>query len=137
MSDLQTIFPGKSIVIAGEELRVSPFKFGQLPQVMTKAQKIYSGVAHLVSGSTDEAEVILQVMSVGGEDLLDLIGLSINKPRSFFDTIEADDGVALTAAFLEVNLSFFVQKVLPRFKEAVTALQSQAGNLQGAIGASS
>lgn len=130
MSDMQTIFPEITVELSSGAISVKPFTFGQLPQVLKKARTVYGGVSHLLEDGTNEAAIILEIMAAGGEDLLDLVSLSINKPRSFFDTLSMDEGVKLIGAFLEVNLSFFVQKVLPQFKEVMGRLQAATGPMR-------
>jgi len=126
MSDLKVIFPASTVELSSGAITVKPFTFGQLPKVLQKAQTIYGGIAHLMDNGADTAAVV-QIMAVGGEDLLELVSLSIGKPREFFDTLQIDEGVLLVSTFLEVNLSFFVQRVLPEFKAAVTKLQAATG----------
>lgn len=127
MTDLQTLFPEVTVELSSGPVVVKPFTFGQLPKVLAKAKNVYGGVSHLLDDGSNEAAVILEIMAVGGDDLLDLISLSISKQRDFFDTLSMDEGVKLTGIFLEVNLSFFVQRVLPQFKEAMSKLQVATG----------
>ena len=127
MSDLNILFPSSTVELSSGAVTVKPFTFGQLPKVLNKARTIYGAISHLMDGGGDETLVVIEIMSVGGEDLLELVSLSIGKPREFFDTLQMDEGVRLVSTFLEVNLSFFVQRVLPEFKKAVTNLQAATG----------
>ena len=127
MSDLATLFPNSTVETSSGPVTVKPFTFGQLPLVLKKARTIYGGVAHLLSDGSNEAAVVLEIMAVGGDDLIDLVCISTGKDRSFFDTLQMDEGVKVVSTFLEVNLSFFVQRVLPQFKEAMEKLQAATG----------
>lgn len=127
MSDLQTLFPNAVVELSSGTVEVKPFTFGQLPLVLKKARTIYSGISHLLDGGANEAAVVLEIMAVGGDDLFDLVAISIGKDKSFFDTLQMDEGVKLVSVFLEVNLSFFVQRVLPQFKDAMAKLQGVTG----------
>lgn len=127
MSDLKTLFPAQHIDLAGRTITVKPFTFGQLPKVLTKARTVYGAIAHLIEKDMSEAGLILEVMAVGGEDLMDLVCLSIGEDRDFLDTLQIDEGVKLVGTFLEVNLSFFVQRVLPEFKDAMAKVQAATG----------
>jgi hypothetical protein len=127
MSDLQTIFPDAELTVQGEVLTIKPFTFGQLPKVLKLTKSFYSEVQPLFEDlQGNEAQLTMQVMAVGGDDLIELIALGIKKPREWFDTLQIDDGVRVATAFLEVNLSFFAQRVLPQVKTAMSQLQSLA-----------
>jgi hypothetical protein len=119
MTELNTLFPGTDVTLSdGSTVTIKPLLFGQFP----KAAKLAQGIAlplmeAYASGTADSATTIIQVMSEGGDDLLNLISLGINKPRSFLDALGFDDGVALTGTFLKVNLDFFTQRVMPQLKK--------------------
>ena len=127
MSDLTTLFPNNTVETSSGVVTVKPFTFGQLPLVLKKARTIYGGVSHLLDNGSNEAAVVLEIMAVGGDDLIDLVCLSTGKDRAFFDDLQMDEGVKVVSSFLEVNLSFFVQRVLPQFKEAMAKLQAATG----------
>jgi len=127
MSDLSVLFPNRTLAIGDSTLEVRPFTFGQLPKVLAKARTIYGAIAHLLDAGSNEAAIVIEIMAVGGEDLLELVCLSIGKDRAFFDTLPMDEGVMVVAAFLEVNLGFFVQRVLPQFKDAMERVQAATG----------
>jgi hypothetical protein len=134
MSDLQTLFPNQELVIAGETLTLRPFTFGQLPKVLKLTKSFYNEVQpFLAAGLESNATAILEVLAAGGDDLIELIALGVHKPRTWFDTLEIDDGVRVVTAFLEVNLSFFAQRVLPQVKTAVTQLQSATAKLSPSL----
>lgn len=119
--ELDTIFPGQDVQLSnGDVLVIKPLVFGQFP----KAAKLAQGIAKPLmqayeQKSADTTQAIMQVLAEGGEDLLSLVALGVNKPRSFFDTLQFDDGVRLTRAFLEVNLDFFTQRVLPELNKLI------------------
>jgi hypothetical protein len=125
MQDLNTIIPTTIEVQVGDEvITVKPFTFGQLPKVMSLSKTIYGHISSLFTESTpDQAAIIIEAMSFGGEDFIGLMSLSTGKPRGWFDTLEMDDGVKVAAAFLEANLGFFVRKVLPELKTSMESLQ--------------
>jgi hypothetical protein len=127
MNDLNTIIPAHLEVSAGGQLiTVKPFTFGQLPKVMTLSKTIYGHISALFDSDIDQTQVIIEAMAVGGEDLIAMICLSTGKSREWFDTLEMDDGVRLTGAFLEVNLGFFVRKVMPELKITTQRLKNVA-----------
>lgn len=124
--ELKTLFPGKEIALStGETLTIKPFKFGQLPKALSLAQAIAKPLIEAYKSSADgvPAEsnnmLILKVISEGGEDFIKLMSIAVGKDRAWFDNLESDDGAKIAAAFLEVNLDFFTQRVLPVIQEAM------------------
>lgn len=131
MSDLSILFPTQHLDIGGRTVSISPFKFGQLPRAMAKAKHVFGHLAELVSkkeGSQSlEIGLIMSAMEVGGDDLIDLIVMCSNVDREFVSGLGIDEGIKLTGAFLEVNLGFFVQKVLPEFQAAMARVTEATG----------
>lgn len=130
MSELNTLFPDSTVTLStGEVIQIKPFKFGQLPQAMFLAKGIFAHLQSLYIGNrvTEDAELIGELLSHGGEQFLQLICLSCNKPRTWFDDMEAIDGLNVAVKFLEVNVSFFVQKLAPELKVAKEKLAQVIG----------
>lgn len=131
MSDLSILFPTQHLDIGGRTVSISPFKFGQLPRAMSKAKHVFGHLAELVSKKegTQSLEIglIMSAMEVGGDDLIDLIVMCSDTDREFVERLNLDEGIKLTGAFLEVNLSFFVQKVLPEFQAALARVTEATG----------
>lgn len=127
--ELSTLFPQKIIVLSnGDTVNISPFKFGQLPQALKLATKIGHLLAELVKDGkikdkNQMAGLVIHLVSEGGEDLLNLIALGIGKNREWFDSLQSDDGLTLTIAFLEVNLDFFTKKMMPQLLQAMNTLK--------------
>lgn len=129
MSELETLFPGKEVTLSsGEVIKVEPFKFGQLPLALKLTQKLGGLLAEMYkSGELKNKDKtvtnVMFILSEGGEDLMTLMGLCIGKERVWFDTLQGDDGIKLTIAFLEVNIDFFTQKMMPQLLEAMQNLK--------------
>ena len=124
-NELATLFPGKEINLAsGETITIKPFTFGQLPKAIKIGQKIGGLLAEMYKqgkfeDKTQTSANLMLILSEGGEDLINLIGLGINKNREWFDQLQGDDGINLTIAFLEVNIDFFTKKMMPQIMEAM------------------
>ena len=131
--ELKTLFPGKEVILnSGEKVIIKPFTFGQLPKAMKILQKISGVFTHLVNeGAMQDnkkiAGLLLMVITEGGEDLIELISLGIGKDRAWFDTLESDDGVKITLAFLEENMDFFIKKMMPQLLETMQNFQVSKG----------
>lgn len=123
--EIQTLFPGKEVILSdGEIINMKPFTFGQLPKAMKIGQKLGMLLADLYKQGKfeDQSNVSANLMVIigeGGEDLIELMGLGIGKPRAWFDNLQGDDGITLTIAFLEVNIDFFTKKMMPQLSAAI------------------
>lgn len=131
MSDLSILFPTQHLELGGRTVSIAPFKFGQLPKAMSKAKNIFGHLSELVADKKEEQSLeiglIISAMEIGGDDLIDLITMCSNVDREFVEGLSVDEGIKLTGAFLEVNLSFFVQKVLPEFQAAMSRVTAATG----------
>lgn len=114
MTELNKLFPiGQTVNIQEAAIRITPFKLGELPRVFKVVEPITKLVLDAIGSDTNQMESLSKIMVQGGDNVLDLIVIGSRQPRTWVDALEMDEGVELLAAILEVNASFFVQKVLP------------------------
>ena len=119
-SDIETIFPGKEVKIGSETVLVKPFKFGELPKVMKLMNKLSGPVMTAQSaGQAIDSTMLFGLLADGSEDLISLISSSSGLSVQTINQLQPDEGIELLVAFIEVNGSFFVQKVLPLIKTIV------------------
>lgn len=120
MTELDKLFPiGQSLDIQGVAIRITPFKIGELPRVFKVIEPITKLVMDAIGSDTNQMESLSKIMVQGGDNVLDLLAIGSRQPRTWIDQLEMDEGVQLLAVILEVNASFFVQKVLPLLNKAV------------------
>jgi hypothetical protein len=121
-TDLEKLLPEREITIAGEAITVRPFFFGQLPKAVKLLRPIAealreTGIASLEGNglalAPDWALRLPQLFEEAGEPLVAFVAFAVGKPREWFDTLEADEGVKLTKAVFESNASFFASRVAP------------------------
>lgn len=125
-TELEKLFPaGQKLTIAGTELTITPFKLGELPKVFKVIDPITKLVMDAIGSDANQMESLSKIMVQGGDNVLDLISIGTRQPRTWVDDLEMDQGVQVLAAVLEVNASFFVQKVLPLLNKAVKAVPGQ------------
>ncbi len=124
--ELAILFPGREISAGGETFTLSPFKFGQLPTA-TRLLKPVAGALSAggvfsiqnVAGETqfllasDWPLKVVELIADGGEDVLKFVAFASGKPIEWVNGLDADEGIALAKAVLEVNADFFVRRVLP------------------------
>lgn len=125
MTDIETLFPGKEITLStGETITIKPFTFGQLPKALKLSQK----VAQLLANSYNEGKLtdskvavanVIEILGESGEDIILLIGMSANKDRAWFDTVPGEDTIDILNAFIEINMDFFTQKVMPKVSSLI------------------
>ena len=126
-NEMEILFPeGKILDINGEEITIKPLTFGQIPKASKMAAPIIKAMAKSeMAGDSvmDLAGNWVDILAIGGEDLLNLIGWAIGKDRAWFDTLQMDDGVELVKSVIEVNADFFTKKVMDRLN--LGALESK------------
>ena len=128
--DLAKLLPERELTLgSGEVLTLKPLFFGQLPKAVKLLRPVtdavaQSGIARVNGKSFSLAEDwalrLPELMDAAGDGLLAFVAFAVNKPREFFDTLPADDGIALTKAVFEVNGDFFVKRIAPHLGLAVT-----------------
>lgn len=122
-NELEVLLPqGKQVKIQNANITITPFKFGELPRVFKAIDPISSSLFKVVANGGNQMNVISSIIAEGGDNILDLMAIGSRKPREWVDTLEMDEGVELLAAILEVNVSFFVQKVLPQINNRLEAV---------------
>lgn len=119
-TELDKLFPaGQTLTIKETELTITPFKLGELPKVFKVIDPITKLVLDAIGTTGNQMESLSKIMVLGGDNVLDLLAVGSRQPRAWIDQLELDEGVQLLTAILEVNASFFVQKVLPLLTKAV------------------
>lgn len=124
-NELNTLLPqGKELNIRNENLAIKPFKLGELPKVFKAIDPISKALFDSLSNGGNQVEMITGLVANGGENLIDLMAIGSKKSREWVEDLELDEGIELFGAILEVNASFFVQKVLPNLNKRMEAIQA-------------
>lgn len=131
MDDITKIFPEpKTLTVTLKDgtqdtLQFAEFTLGQLPAVIRLSKSIYGTVSTMLHEKPgDMGELISYMIAEGGDDFFELIGLSIQRKREWFDQLPIDAGIDVIAGVIEVNMTFFVQRVLPKFKTNMEKLRA-------------
>jgi hypothetical protein len=110
---------------AEDTVEVREFTIGQLPRVLQLSKTVYGHVSAMGQISQDQVTSLMtDLLSTSGDELFEMIGLSINRDRAWFNLVPIDAAIDLLKAFIEVNLSFFVHRVLPKFQTSMDSLRS-------------
>ena len=135
-SDLGVILPSPvTLSMGGKEVEVKRIKVKQIVQVMAAIQPFYNELKELgiKRGSLNDEEVkarLLAFFMTNGEDLFSLMAILSDQPLEFIEELDLDEAVILLTAILEVNLDFFIQKVLPSISQLMASLVDSPAQTQ-------
>jgi len=146
-NELEILFPNNKIKLAGEELPLLPFCFGDWVAVIEKSsgliELVLDALAEYGEGVLDvKAEngqlklnpktimFAMKVLSHGGEAIYEILAIAIRKPVVWVKALEGMDGFTLLIGAWLTNKDFFTSQVVPTFQknlmqeieEAVTGL---------------
>jgi len=133
MSELKTLQPANEIKLStGEILILKPLPFGKLAKALSLVSSIFGSAsigydALSLEDQSSAGAVIAQVLAQGGEDIYELLGLGLNKPREWFDDLSMEDGINAATAFFELNSDFFLRQVLPALKGSLGKIKALKG----------
>lgn len=149
IADHAAIMPGEpqTVTVRGEEFVIKPFKFPQYGKAIKAVTRIlsilnlqerFAEIAKAVQaeqgedaelplnellGSLLDFDAIATVCDEAPEEIINLMALATGKPREWFDEVE-EDGIELAGAVLGVNLSFFIQKIVPAIVSAANRVKA-------------
>jgi hypothetical protein len=125
IASIEAIIPPipKTLTIQGVEIPIRQMKLGQLPIVLRAIQPI-AGILMSQEGNPNSRADIPQLFLHYSGDCLNVISALSGQSKAWVDELEIDEGVQLLSELLEVNIAFFVQRVLP-------LLLGEAQNLKG------
>ena len=125
---LQQIFPiGKEVTIADRTIRITPFKLGELPRVFKVVEPLTALIMEALGSNQNQMLALTKVMTHGGENVVELLAVGSRQDRAWIDGLELDAAMDLLVAVVEVNASFFVQKVLPIMNREMAKAVPQTG----------
>lgn len=116
MDDFATFPPQpQSLEIAGDTLALTPIRVGEVPALLAAIKPI---APHLVNGDPDW----LALLTEHGDAILDALAIAARRPREWVEALSLDDAVQLATALFEVNVAFFVQRVVPAIQSAAARI---------------
>lgn len=127
------------VLIAGEEVTVRTIRVKDVSTVLKHIRPIATLLAESTKGG-HKAFDVLTAMESSADDVIALVTLLSGIEPAKVAELELDDMIQLTQKVLEVNLDFFIRKVLPLLSGAMGQLKPalQVKNqLQEAVGSTS
>lgn len=122
-----------------EQLDIRPLTVGAVPAIVRLARPVINAVLDLQElpeeGSEDMVELAMDLIDQHGEALFGAVALAVGRERAWVEGGDLGEFVELCQALVKVNRDFFVQRLLPLFKERGQA--ASAGNGTGATASSS
>lgn len=114
-----TLFPQSKVVPAqGENITITPFKFGRLPEVLVAAAPLFMqfkevGRDNAITKPT--AEQVLTFITQNRVEVVQLIAVFVERDASWVAACTTEELINLFGAVLEVNTDFFIQNLIPAF----------------------
>jgi hypothetical protein len=105
----------QSLEIAGDTLALTPIRVGEVPALLAAIKPI---APHLVNGDPDWLALLME----HGDAILDALAIAARRPREWVEALSLDDAVQLATALFEVNVDFFVQRVVPAIQSAAARI---------------
>jgi hypothetical protein len=125
IDSLEELFPANFLVIEGESVEVTPFKFGQFAWVL----KFIKKYQEIIYTSDRLAYDLLDCGEGALTDIAILVEYSTGKTREWLDQLTAENVLDLIYKIFEVNADFFIQKLNRNSLDLVKKLSS-AGQIQ-------
>lgn len=123
-SDLTKIIPESNIVVAGgKNIEIKTMKVKQLSATI-KAIQPFAAAFKAQRDSFDAAEIVMSHT----DSVVDLVVILTGETKEFVEELGIDELVILFTKVVEVNLDFFIQKVLPLLSGAMGRLSAGLPN---------
>lgn len=105
--ELKRVFPAEKYMLeSGEEVSVSPVPFGKLAAFGEALSSIFVKIDGAgVDLDKLTPEDIGRIFAVAFEEIVRVMGLVLNKERSWFDNITLNDGLGLITIILRQNFN--------------------------------
>lgn len=119
-SDLTKIIPESNIVVAGgKNIEIKTMKVKQLSATI-KAIQPFAAAFKAQRDSFDAAEIVMSHT----DSVVDLVVILTGETKEFVEELGIDELVIIFTKLVEVNLDFFIQKVLPLLSGAMGRLSA-------------
>lgn len=123
-SDLDKIIPQPNIVtVGGKDIEVKTMKVKQLSATI-KAIQPFAAAFKAQRDSFDAAEIVMSHT----DNVVELVVILTGESKEFVEDLGIDELVIVFTKLVEVNLDFFIQKVLPLLSGAMGRLTAGLPN---------
>lgn len=105
-----------------EVIVIRQMKVGQLPIMLEAIAPLAHHFAGAIAKGDSAAVDPFKLFTENAGAALDLLAISLGRPREWVNSIESDEAMVLFVKMLEVNLDFFIQSVVPSVSRAMVPL---------------
>lgn len=106
-SEFDVIAPkAVTISIAGEDVAISPIRVKQLPSFTRAVSPL---ISNIIQGDSPAV-----LVATNADDVIAAVSAASNLSVEAIGELEVDDLIKLAGAVIEVNLDFFIRRVLPQ-----------------------
>jgi hypothetical protein len=122
--DVKTLLPEVSVELSGDRrVLIGPVPFGKTPlftgAISSLVQKVAGAGVNL-----KDLENWEPLLKVAFEETVKVIGLVIDKPRPWFDTISLSDGLEIIDVIVSQNFDERAKKKITKYRPRVESLLS-------------
>ena len=109
-------------------VEIRPLKVRQLPAFARALQPALPVLAPLFAADDDVAAMdVVALLGSLGDDLIDAVAIGAALDRDAIEELEIDKFLELAMAVLQVNLDFFIRRLLPTVGRQVQKLTQATG----------
>lgn len=121
VTDLETMIPApRTVTVGSEQVTIPPLKVKQLTQVLKLSKPLVPSLSAMGKGNADIVALVVDFP----DQVVAIVAVLLNRDVAWVEELEVDSLVDLATAVVEVNLDFFIQKVLPSVLKAMAGLAS-------------
>lgn len=121
VTDLEVMIPApRTVTVGREQVTIPPLKVKQLTQVLKLSKPLVPSLSAMGKGNADIAALVVDFP----DQVVAIVAVLLNREVAWVEELEVDSLVDLATAVVEVNLDFFIQKVLPSVLKAMAGLAS-------------
>lgn len=122
MNDLDTLIntPRSVTLAGGDSLDIGPLEIRELP-AFTRAVEPFIQHAYLHEGG-NATDLVIHMLTHDVDRLIDMVVVGARIDREKFGRMHGDDLILLATAVVEVNLDFFIRRMLPQINAAMQSL---------------
>ncbi|MXS85292.1 hypothetical protein ABO04_05000 [Nitrosomonas sp. HPC101] len=136
-SDLDDLIPPViEVSVAGEVIAVTPIKVKELTAFAQAIAPLLQALGGGVGQNWADLNISTLLMN-HTDTVIRAVAIGIRREVEFVNNLDIDELIKLGNAVVEVNVDFFIQKVLPEIKQGVGRIVSMAEQHNHADGQSS
>lgn len=124
--DLTKVIPQTtSRTYNGITIQIAPFKIGKLQRVLSAVQPI----SHMLMNRQPDQQIDTgSLFLLYADDCLTLLEVLADQSREWVNELEQDEAFDLFSRLLEVNIDFFIRRVLPIMIDSLKRMVASVRN---------